>query len=88
MPRISEFFGIFIYMYWFDNLQHKTPHIHARLSGKEGVFSLDGTLIQGDLGPRANRLVKEWCQENEFELKSTWAKAIEGKELPWIKPLR
>jgi hypothetical protein len=36
MPRISEFFGILIYMYWFDNQQHKLPHLHARYAGQEG----------------------------------------------------
>jgi Domain of unknown function (DUF4160) len=59
MPRISEFFGILIYMYWFDNQQHKLPHLHARQAGKEAVFELNGTLIQGSLGLRANKLVTE-----------------------------
>lgn len=88
MPRISEFFGILIYMYWFDNQQHKLPHLHGRYAGQEAVFSLAGDLIEGSLGTRANRLVAEWCTENQEEINGAWALAIEGKELPWIKPLR
>ena len=33
MPRISEFFGIAIYMYWFDRQKHQVPHFHARFAG-------------------------------------------------------
>ena len=29
MPTISLFYGIIIYMYYFDNKEHKMPHIHA-----------------------------------------------------------
>ncbi|MEE8410239.1 MAG: DUF4160 domain-containing protein, partial [Myxococcota bacterium] len=37
MPRIAEFFGIAIYMYWFDNQRHRLPHVHARYGGREAV---------------------------------------------------
>ena len=42
MPRISEFFGMTICMYWFDTQKHKVPHFHVRHQGAEAVFSLDG----------------------------------------------
>lgn len=50
MPRISEFFGIVIYMYWFDQQKHKSPHFHARFAGDEAVFDLDGRCLEGDIG--------------------------------------
>ncbi|VAW63599.1 hypothetical protein MNBD_GAMMA09-7, partial [hydrothermal vent metagenome] len=28
MPTISMFYGIIIRLYYFDNQQHNTPHIH------------------------------------------------------------
>jgi hypothetical protein len=74
VPRISEFFGIMIYMYWFDRQKHQGPHFHARFGG--------------DLGPRANRLVVEWCQERGRELTDAWTAAISGREIPWVAPLR
>jgi len=30
MPAISMFYGIIVYMYYYDNKQHKLPHIHAK----------------------------------------------------------
>lgn len=88
MPRISEFFGILVYMYWFDNQKHKMPHFHARYQGNEAVFNLEGICIEGVLGNRADRLIKEWAQENSEELKGAWSFAIQGKEIPWVTPLR
>lgn len=29
MPTISMFYGIIIYMFFYDNKKHKLPHIHA-----------------------------------------------------------
>ena len=88
MPRISEFFGIVIMMYWFDTQKHKKPHFHARYSGKEAVFGLSGNLMEGNLGNRANILVKDWCQERQEDLEEAWRLASTGKEVPWITPLQ
>jgi hypothetical protein len=88
LPRISEFFGILIYMYWFDNQKHKVPHLHARYSGKEAVFDFNGNCLEGNIGSRAAKLVKEWCQEKREEIEKAWQSAIKGKEIPWITPLQ
>ena len=88
MPRISEFFGIVIYMYWFDSQKHKTPHFHARYRGNEAVFDLDGNCIQGNLGNRAHKLIKEWTTEQKIALENAWACAATGKEIPWVPPLQ
>lgn len=88
VPRISEFFGIVIYMYWFDHQRHQAPHFHARFAGSEAVFDLQGKRIEGDLGLRANRLVAEWCSERRAELSEAWSAAVSGKEIPWVHPLR
>jgi hypothetical protein len=88
MPRISEFFGIAIYMYWYDNQRHKSPHFHARYQGSEAVFGLDGRCIEGNLGTRAQRLIEEWAIESQPELHAAWQLAIKGKELPWLLPLQ
>jgi hypothetical protein len=39
MPVISMFYGIIIFMYFFDNKQHKLPHIHVKYQEQEAVFS-------------------------------------------------
>lgn len=88
MPRISEFFGIMIYMYWFDKQNHKAPHFHARYAGREAVFDFNGKCIEGDIGVRANRLVAEWCTERKKEIEAAWKCAEAGKEIPWVSPLQ
>jgi len=88
LPRISEFFGIVIYMYWFDHQKHRAPHFHARYAGDEAVFDLVGNCLEGDLGPRGTRLVADWCHERHTELQLAWAAAAAGREIPWVPPLR
>lgn len=88
VPRISEFFGLAVYMYWFDTQRHAVPHFHVRYQGAEAVYGLDGAPIDGSLGPRADRLIAEWCGERTQELAAAWQAAIEGREIPWVLPLR
>ncbi len=88
VPRISEFFGLVIHMYWFDTQKHKLPHIHVRYQGAEAVFALDGHLVEGALGGRAERLVQEWCAQSQGALEAAWASAIAGREIPWVLPLQ
>jgi hypothetical protein len=88
MPRISEFFGLTIYMYWFDNQKHSVAHFHVRYQGAEAVFALNGARIEGNLGPRVDRLVLEWCDERRAELQQAWSCAMLGQEIPWILPLQ
>lgn len=88
MPRISEFFGIVIHMYWFDQQRHKLPHFHARYGGREAVFDLEGNRIEGDLGSRAHRLIAEWAQERAGDIGASWQCAASGKEIPWVSPLQ
>ena len=87
MPRISEFFGIVIFMYWFDTKRHKQPHIHAIYDHRQAVFGLDGSCLAGDIGSRAARLVKEFVTERKDALEKAWTLAVQGKEVPWIKPI-
>ena len=88
MPRISEFFGLVVYMYWFDTQKHKLPHIHVRYQGAEAVFSLDGRLLEGTIGIRAEKLVQDWCGQSQQALEAAWVCAAAGKEVPWVLPLQ
>jgi hypothetical protein len=33
MPILSMFYGIVVRMYFFDDKQHRVPHVHAEYSG-------------------------------------------------------
>ena len=59
MPTISMFYGIVIYLYFFDDERHKLPHIHARFQGRDASFSiLDGAVLAGDIPAAKVKLVQ------------------------------
>ena len=89
MPTISMFYGIVVYLYFFDNERHKLPHIHAKYKGEEAVFSmLDGALLSGVIPLPKSRLVQAWIEIHREDLLADWELAVNG-EMPFpIEPLR
>jgi len=51
MPRISEFYGITILMFFGD---HNPPHFHVRYAGHTARVALDGRILAGDI-PRSSK---------------------------------
>jgi hypothetical protein len=85
MPRISEFFGIIIYMYFNE---HSPPHFHALYGGNEASFTIDTLeILEGALPRRVNALVLEWAALHRAELRNDWDKARQGMSLDPITPL-
>ena len=87
MPRISTFYGIVIYMYWYDTKRHNKAHFHVRYAGEYAVYDFDGNLLDGKIPKRAQKLVKAWAKERRLELEFAWLKATSGEMIPWIQPL-
>ncbi len=80
MAIISMFYGIIISMYFFDNQQHKLPHIHVKYQGEEAVFSItDGEMIAGNLKSNKARLVQAWIEIHRDELMANWELAAPNK---------
>jgi len=85
MPRISEFFGIVIYMYYND---HIPPHFHAEYGEHEAIYEIDTLdVMRGDLPRRAHALVIEWASEHRAELRDDWERARQEKPLEKIEGL-
>ena len=85
MPKVSEFYGIAIYMYFDD---HPPPHFHARYAEHEAVIRIDDVSVQrGTLPPRALGLVVEWATLRKAELADAWRRAEQGQPVPKIDPL-
>ena len=85
MPTISVFYGIVIAMFFND---HDPPHFHARYAERHARVAIDtGDLLDGDLPPRAVRLVKEWAELHRDELEEDWRLAQELQPLRPIEPL-
>ncbi len=89
MPVISMFYGLLISMYYFDNKQHKLPHIHAKFGEFEGVFAIaSGEIIEGNLPKSKTKLVEAWIEIHRENLMADWLLAIEGQKLFQIDPLK
>lgn len=71
-------------MYFND---HNPPHFHAKHAGKEALFAFDGTIIEGNLPKRAEKLVKEWLAQHKTEIEANWENARNGEPLNPIEPL-
>jgi hypothetical protein len=86
MPKISEFFGIAIYIYYRD---HAPPHFHAIYGGEEALVAIeDLSVLQGKIPPRALGLVTEWASMHQEELMRVWNQARQHEPLDPIAPLQ
>ena len=85
MPRISEFFGIVIRMFYND---HSPPHFHAQYGEHEAIYRIDSIeILRGGLPRRAHALVVEWTTLHRNELTDNWEKARNGRPVDDIEPL-
>ena len=81
MPVIASFYGIFIKMYF---REHGVPHFHAIYGEYIGVFEVESLeMMEGDLPPRAQRLVREWAQQYRDELRKMW-ESQQFRKLPGL----
>lgn len=89
MPTISMFYGIVVSMYYLDNRQHHTPHIHVQYQDEEAVISIpDGELLDGQIPPNKLRLVLAWIEIHKEELQADWFLLVKGQEPFRIEPLK
>ena len=85
MPKISEFYGISIYMYWGE---HGVPHFHAVYGGYAASFAIETLeMLAGQMPPRAISLIREWAEMHKKELMENWERAKKHQELKKIPPL-
>jgi hypothetical protein len=85
MPRISEFYGIVIYMYYSD---HAPPHFHAVYGQFEAAILIRSAAVtKGHLPRRALSLVREWAAKYREELEQNWERAVAHEELRMIPAL-
>jgi hypothetical protein len=86
MPRICEFYGIVIAMYFGE--EHGVPHFHASYAGVWATFAIDDLRpLAGELPPRAMRMVRDWGRLRRRELLHNWERARRGQPLVRIDPL-
>lgn len=85
MPRVSQFFGIIIYMYHND---HPPAHFHAEYGDFEALYEIE-TLetLRGNLPRRAHTMVIEWALLHRAELRINWELARQGRSIVRIAAL-
>jgi Domain of unknown function (DUF4160) len=89
MPTISMFYGIVIYLYFYDDERHKTPHIHAKYQGQDASISIiDAEVLAGDIPKVKLRLVQAWIEIHRESLQADWELAVNGQSPFPIDPLK
>ncbi len=82
MPEITRFYGIIIKI--FLTREHNPPHFHAVYGEYNGTFEISTLkMIEGDLPPKAQALVKEWAGQYIDDIMKMW----ETKTLKKLPPL-
>jgi hypothetical protein len=89
MPTISMFYGILIFMYFYDNKKHNNPHIHAEYGEYQASIAIDnGSILGGDLPSAKLKLVQAWIEIHREDLLADWKLAVAGEPVFKIEPLR
>jgi hypothetical protein len=86
MPKVSEFYGIKIYL----NIrgEHSPPHFHAVYGAHEALIQINPVgLYAGSLPGKALAMVIEWAVEHQRELMNGWESARAGQLPAPIPPL-
>ena len=85
MPRICEFYGIVIAMFYND---HEPPHFQATYSGQRALIGIDPIrVLEGSLPLCAQSLVFEWAAGHQAELMENWRRSRARRALVRIAPL-
>lgn len=85
MPKISSFYGIFIYMYFND---HYPAHFHAIYGEFNAKIAINNFgLLEGTLPPKALSLVVEWAMLHQKELFLNWDRMLKKEPFQAIAPL-
>ncbi|MBE0637692.1 MAG: DUF4160 domain-containing protein [Bacteroidales bacterium] len=85
MPEISRFYGIMVYMFYYD---HQPPHFHVKYQDYEATINIHDGIVKGELPRRALRLIYEWLDLHHEELLLNWKLLEQNKPLFKIEPLK
>ncbi len=89
MPAISMFYGIIVYMYFMNNKQHKTPHIHVKYQEQEVIVAIpDGDVLEGSIPNSKMKLLQAWIELHKDERVADWELAVSDQHPYKIDPLR
>ena len=85
MPEISRFYGITIYMFFND---HAPPHFHTKYGDFEATININDGVVNGKMPRRALKLIYEWLDLHQDDLRENWYLMEKRKPLKKIEPLK
>ena len=89
MPIISTFYGVIVYMFFYDNKKHHLPHIHVEYAEHTAIIGIeDGACLEGALPRKEMKLVQAWLEIHRDEVMADWSLAVRGLPIEKIDPLR
>ena len=89
MPTLSMFYGLIVRMYYFDNQQHNSPHIHVHYQDCCAIIEIpSGKILEGELPKNKQKLVDAWIEIHKENLMANWELAINGDSVFKIDPLK
>jgi hypothetical protein len=82
------FYGVIVYMYFYDVQRHHIPHFHVEYAEYSAVISIaDGEVLEGNLPQNKMKLVQAWLEIHQEEIMANWTLAVRGLPIQKIKPL-
>jgi Domain of unknown function (DUF4160) len=80
MPEIDAFLGLSFCLYFFDNKQHKLPHLHVKYGSYELIIAIEtGESLEGYLPNKQRKRAESHIAQNKQQLMLMWQKAVAGE---------
>jgi len=76
-------------MHFFDDEQHRMPHIHVEYGDESAVLEIpSGDVLAGSIRSSRLKLVQAWIEIHQDELLANWKLAVNGEKVFKIDPLK
>ena len=88
MPILAMFYGVVVYMYFYDTQKHNLPHFHIEYAEYTAVIAIEtGDILDGNFPRNKMKLVQAWLEIHREEIMADWTLAVRGLPVQKIKPL-
>jgi hypothetical protein len=82
------FYGIVVYMYFYDTQRHHLPHFHVEYAEYTAVIAIQSSeVLEGSLPTNKMKLVQAWLEIHRDDIMADWTLAVRGLPIQRIKPL-
>lgn len=80
MPEIDALLGLSFCLYFFDNQQHKLPHLHVKYGEFELIIAIETSeCLEGYLPSKQRKRAEAHITMYQEQLMQMWNKAVKGQ---------